>query len=190
MKKGLIGAVLASVVWALFVFIPASGFPSEDGDDSEQAAFKADVRTLVEDHARAWETFDLELFKSTIHDDIIFAYPGRRLGYDDLIDDYIFYHEAFSETKVYIHDVIIEGDMVAVEWQFAMTDNETGKRTAASDGIIGEIKDGKILSWKEYLDGRVSRMQKVDALPLEEGEEPFPSPLGSLRNYCEVACNQ
>jgi len=36
------------------------------------------------------------------------------------------------------------------------------------------------------LDGRVSRMQKKDALPLEEGEEPFPSPIGSLRNFCEI----
>lgn len=150
------------------------------------------IEELVYDHAAAWETGDLELLKETIHDDIIFAYPGRRLNYDELIEDFIYYRENFSNTRVYITSIIIgdeyaiDGTEVAVEWQFAYTDNATGKRIAVSDGIIGEVLDGKIVLWKEYLDGRVSRMQQVDALPLEEGEEPFPSPLGSLRNFCEV----
>ena len=187
MKKILVGALIASVIWGIIVYIPIEQRDTQDA--LTEATYKAEIIALVENHARAWESPDMELFKTTIHNDIIFAYPGRRLFYDDLIDDYVYYHEAFSDTKIYIESIIIDGEDVAVEWQFAATDNESGKRTAASDGIIGKVKDGKIVSWKEYLDGRVSRMQKVDALPLEEGEEPFPSPVGSLRNYCDIACN-
>lgn len=145
------------------------------------------IETLVENHAKAWEIYDEELFLSTIHDEIVFAYPGRRLNKEELIEDYRLFHESFTDTKIYIHEIIIDGEDVAVEWQFATTRNETGKREAVSDGIIGKVRDGKIVVWKEYLDGRVTRMQARDALPLQEGEEPFPSP-GSLRNYCEVAC--
>lgn len=146
------------------------------------------VEEVVRNHAKAWETYDEELFLSTITDDIVFAYPGRRLNKEELIEDYKFFHQSFSDTKIYIHEILIDGNTVAVEWQFATTRNETGKREVVSDAIIGKIKDGKIAVWKEYLDGRVSRMQAQDALPLEEGDAPFPSPVGSLRNYCEVAC--
>lgn len=149
---------------------------------------RVEIEQLIRNHAKAWEVYDEELFLSTIHDDIVFAYPGRRLNKEELIEDYRFFHESFKDTVIYIHEIIIDGDRVAVEWQFATTRLETGKREVVSDGIIGMIKDGKIISWKEYLDGRVTRMQAVDALPLQEGEPPFPSP-GSLRNYCEAACN-
>ncbi len=160
--------------------------------DDEAYSQKTDqylITQLVENQAKAWETGDIELLKSTMHPDIIFAYPGRRLNFDQVVEDLTFYKDAFSDTKIYIHNIIIDGDMVAVEWQFASTEIESGKRTVVSDGIIGKIKDGKIIEWREYLDGRVSRMQKVGALPLEEGLDPFPSPEGSLRNFCSVACN-
>jgi ketosteroid isomerase-like protein len=182
---GGIGLILGIAIALFFGIISVEEFPDPEGEVRDYDTPVA-IRTLVEDHARAWETGDEALLLSTIHEDIVFAYPGRRLNYDELIEDFQYYRENFEDTKVYLHDIIVEGNMVAVEWQFAATEKESGKRTAVSDGIIGEIKDGKIVSWKEYLDGRVSRMQKVDALPLEEGEEPFPAPVGSLRNFCEA----
>jgi ketosteroid isomerase-like protein len=186
MKKFLIGLVIGFFV---AFAVPYGGEQADkEGEQAMSDAKKESIVTLVTDHARAWEEDNLDLFLSTIHEDILFAYPGRRLNKQELIEDYKFYHESFKDTNVYIHNIIVDGDMVSVEWQFAMTEKESGKRTATSDGIIGKIQDGKIILWKEYLDGRVSRMQKVDALALEEGEAPFPSPLGSLRQYCDVAC--
>ena len=41
---------------------------------------------------------------------------------------------------------------------------------------IGFGEDGKIRVIKEYLDGRVSRLQEAGELPLDEGKEPFPWP--------------
>ncbi len=144
--------------------------------------YRAQIEKLVYDQAKAWETGDIELLKSTMHPDIVFAYPGRRLNFDQVVEDLEYYKDHFANTKVYIHNIIIDGDMVAVEWQFASDNLEKGKRTAVSDGIIGKIKDGKIIMWKEYLDGRVSRSQLVDELPLEEGEEPFPTPNKPKKN--------
>ena len=71
---------------------------------------------------------------------------------------------------------------MAVEWQFATTKVETGQRQVVSDAIIGKIKDGKFIVWKEYLDGRVKLLQATDELFLEEGEEPYPWPL-KTENY-------
>lgn len=139
-------------------------------------AHEEKVRTMVMDHARAWETGNEELLASLLHEDVVFAYPGRRLSKEETLTDLRAFRAAYSDTRVYIHEIIIDGDKVAVEWQFATTKNETGKREVVSDAIIAEVKDGRFVIWKEYLDGRVKGLQAEGKLELEEGEEPFPWP--------------
>jgi len=134
------------------------------------------IKNLVNQHAKAWETGDYQLLDSILHKDLVFAYPGRRLNKEETLKDLIDYNITFKDTKIYINKIIVNGNDVAVEWQFASTNKITGNRTAVSDAIIGRMQDGKIIVWKEYLDGRVSRMQVAGNLTLEEGEEPFPWP--------------
>lgn len=134
------------------------------------------AKELVNRHAKAWEKGDIELLDSILHKDIVFAYPGRRLNKQETLADIVDYNKSFKDTKIYINKIIVNGEDIAVEWQFASTNIKTGNRTAVSDAIIGKIKDGKIIVWKEYLDGRVSKMQAAGNLSLEEGEEPFPWP--------------
>ena len=134
------------------------------------------IEELVHKHAKAWETGDYQIFESILHDDLVFAYPGRRINKNETLKDFLDYHKSFNNTKIYINKIIVNGNDLAVEWQFASTSIKTGNRTAVSDAVIGRINDGKIIVWKEYLDGRVSRMQANGTLALEEGEEPFPWP--------------
>lgn len=145
--------------------------------DLAESSYENKVRKMVEDHARAWETGDEELLSSLLHEEAVFAYPGRRLSKEETLEDLRFFRDNYTDTKVYIHNIVIEGDIVAVEWQFATTKKETGTREVVSDAIIGELKDGKFIVWKEYLDGRVKGLQAEGKLYLEEGEEPFPWPL-------------
>ena len=84
------------------------------------------------------------------------------------------FSQTHADTRVYIHQVTVDGQEFAVEWQFATTDRSSGTRTAVSDAIMGRVQDGKIILWKEYLDGRVPSLQREGQLELEEGEEPFP----------------
>lgn len=134
------------------------------------------AKNLIYKHAKAWETGNLGVLNSILHDDIIFAYPGRRMNKQETLSDFIDYNKTFKDTRIYINKIIVDGNDLAVEWQFASTSIKTGNRTAVSDAIIGKIKDDKIIVWKEYLDGRVSRLQTTGNLTLEEGEEPFPWP--------------
>ena len=144
--------------------------------DSKNADANDGAKQLVYQHAKAWETGDVELLDSILHEDAVFAYPGRRLNKQETLKDLEDYSKTFRDTKIYLNKIIVNGDDVAVEWQFASTNAKTGNRTAVSDAIIGRVKDGKIIVWKEYLDGRVSRMQSNGTLALEEGQEPFPWP--------------
>lgn len=134
------------------------------------------IRVMVEEHAEAWKTGDEALLEKLLHEDVVFAYPGRRLNKQETLEDLSYFRDNYVDTEVYIHTVIVEGDTVAVEWQFATTKKETGKREVVSDAIIGKVEDGKFIVWKEYLDGRVKGLQAEGKLELEEGQEPFPWP--------------
>jgi uncharacterized protein (TIGR02246 family) len=155
-----------AVVLLIVVMMGGCGTPDK-GDE---------IKDLVQRHALAWESGDARLLDEILHEDVVFAYPGRRLDKQQTLEDLAYFKNHFTDTKVYISKIIIDGGDVAVEWQFATTEIATGKRSVVSDAIIGKVKDGKIIVWKEYLDGRVKTKQAEGELALEEGEEPFPWP--------------
>ncbi len=135
------------------------------------------VESLIRDQLNSWALEDEELFLSTVHSDIVFAYPGDRLDGEGALEIFRFWAENYSDTKIHFHKIIIEGSYFSVEYQFATTRDRDGARSASGTVTTGYVKDGKLFMWKEYLDGRVSRMQMEGDLRVDEGEEPFPWPL-------------
>lgn len=138
---------------------------------------RALVERLVRDSLLSWETGDVDLFLSTMHEDVTFAYPGERMGAAGALEVFHFWRENYQNTRIHIHQLIIDGPRFAAEYQYATTRKDSGKRSAVGTVATGIVKDGKLYVVKEYLDGRVSRQQEAGELPLEEGQEPFPWPL-------------
>jgi ketosteroid isomerase-like protein len=136
------------------------------------------VESLVRRHALAWETGDTALLREIVHPDARLAYPGRRVDREAWIEELSDFSRTNSDTRIYLHHIITDGRDFAVEWQFATTERASATRTAVSDAIIGRVQDGRIVLWKEYLDGRVLELQRAGRLGLEEGAEPFPWPRG------------
>jgi ketosteroid isomerase-like protein len=135
------------------------------------------VERLVRDWLRAWEVNDERLFRSIIHPNLMFAYPGKREDREAAMASYAEFHQSFENTRVYVHQILVDGSRFMVEYQFASTRKANGKRQAVGTIAIGEVRDGRLFIVKEYLDGRVSRMQEAGQLPVDEGAEPFPWPL-------------
>jgi hypothetical protein len=138
---------------------------------------RAEVEKLVRAWLRSWEVNDEPLFRSIIHPKIMFAYPGRREDHAAAIASYAEFHRDFENTRIYLHQILVEGNRFMAEYQFASTRKANGKRQAAGTIAIGEVQDGRLIVVKEYLDGRVSRMQEAGQLPVDEGAEPFPWPV-------------
>jgi ketosteroid isomerase-like protein len=137
---------------------------------------REEVLNLVLTQLGAWATGDKEAFLETLHPDVVFAWPGKRLdlaGVTQAFDEWL---EAFEGTTFQLHKAIIEGNNFAIEYRFSSTRRSNGKRHSTGTIAIGHIEDGKIRVIKEYLDGRVSRLQEAGELPVDEGEEPFPWP--------------
>ncbi|MEX2525059.1 MAG: nuclear transport factor 2 family protein [Gammaproteobacteria bacterium] len=147
--------------------VPASG---------DEKATSEEIRTLVKNSLQAWETGSEELLLSTAHPDMEFSFPTTRTDAQGALRVLRYWNEHYEDTKVYIHWILVDGDRFAAEYQFATTEKATGKRTAAGTVAIGRVQDGKIITLKEYVDGRVGRLQNEGELPLEEGEEPYPWP--------------
>lgn len=141
-----------------------------------EAPSRAAVLVLIEQQARSWETGDETAFLTTLHEGAVFAYPGKRFTREGALKTFRDWKRDFRDTKLRVHRVVIDGAQFAVEYVFATTNIATGKRTAAGTVAIGEVRGGKLYIWKEYLDGRVSRLQAKDELPVDENAEPFPWP--------------
>ena len=144
--------------------------------DKRDAPHRALMEKLIRDQLNSWSLEDEELFLSTVHPDIVFAYPGARLDKQGALELFRYWSENYSDTRIYFHRIIIEQDHFSAEYQFATTRERDGARSASGTVATGTVKDGLLIVWKEYLDGRVSRMQMEGELPVNEGEQPFPWP--------------
>jgi uncharacterized protein (TIGR02246 family) len=141
-----------------------------------EAPTRAAIQRLIEQQAHAWETGDEQAFLSSLDEHAVFAYPGKRLSREGALSSFRGWKRDFRDTQLHVTHLVIDGSQFAVEYMFATTNVATGKRTAGGTVAVGEVRDGRILSWKEYLDGRVSRLQATGELPVDEAAEPFPWP--------------
>lgn len=137
---------------------------------------RAEIERLVRVSLQSWESGDEREFLDTAHPELIFAFPGTRTDAKGALEVFRHWRKHYEKTKVYVHWTLVDGQRFTVEYQFAATQKKDGKRTASSTLAIGEVRDGRIALFKEYSDGRVTRMQLQDELPLDEGEEPYPWP--------------
>jgi hypothetical protein len=137
---------------------------------------RADVLALIERQARAWETGDEAEFLATLHAGAVFAYPGKRLTKEGVLRTFRDWKTGFRDTTLRVAHVVIDGPRFSVEYVFSTTNRGTGVRTSVGTVATGEVRDGRLYVWKEYLDGRVSRMQAKRELPVDEAAEPFPWP--------------
>ena len=134
-----------------------------------------DVKALVTRSLKSWETGDRAAFIETADPSLTFAFPGRRTDVGGALKVFDKWQAEYSDIKVYIRQIIVDGDRFAMEYQFANT-SRGGQRSVVGTVAVGQVRNGRIVTFKEYLDGRVSRAQEAGLMPLDEGAEPFPWP--------------
>ena len=138
---------------------------------------KAEMQTIVHQFLKCWETNDIQTLDELLHEDLIFAYPGDRLNKSQLLQMFADYQTEKKDIKIYLWDTFLTSEnKFASAYQFAATDNTSGKRQAVGTGVVGEIQNGKIVLFKEYFDESVATLQYQGKLPLDEGDvTPWPS---------------
>jgi ketosteroid isomerase-like protein len=167
MKKALLRALLAAAILALAFASPMEGAAPLP---------RAELVALVTKALKAWESRDAEAFMAAFSSDAIWAYPGGTLPREAFAGTFSGLLARKRDIKIYIGDFIVQGDEFAVQYQFAATDQATGKRWAVGTGVRGTIRNGRIAVFKEYWDEHIPVAQVANELPLDEGQiSPAPA---------------
>ena len=167
-------ATIAALPGAAAESKPAAVPPPPSIDNREQlVAFVTRV-------LQTWEQGDSAGFLAAFTDDAVFAYPGGRIGKAKLGALFADLHTRKRDVKVYVGPFIVLGNEFALRYQFACTDRVTGRRQAVGTGVRGTLRDGKIVTFKEYWDGHIAPEQAEGKLPLDEGNPLFPIASGYM----------
>lgn len=111
------------------------------------------VRALIERQARAWERADVEAILADFAPDCLFITPGGRWqGHAAVRAAAEAAFAAVTDVRISITRVLLDGAQGAVEWTWRETSRADGRRHTVEDGIIFELRDGRIVYWREYFD--------------------------------------
>ncbi len=163
----------------LATLVAAMALPSVRAADTPRDQVVAVVATF----ARSWETGDLAQFESTLDEHLLWAHPGGTLDKAGAIAFFKKWKTEWKDTRIYPTQFIVEGNRVLAEYQFCATNLATGKREAEGTAAIGEIRDGKLVVWKEYYDHTVGALQAEGVIPVDEGAPSFPYPRAAKNRW-------
>ncbi|MEL6461522.1 MAG: nuclear transport factor 2 family protein [Cyanobacteria bacterium J06621_15] len=112
-----------------------------------------EIKQLVERQRLAWENANSEAIVADFAEDGVFIAPGISItGKENIKKAAEDYFQEFHNTKVKITRIFSQGNQGAVEWIWSDENKKTGKKSQLEDAIIFELKDGKIIYWREYFD--------------------------------------
>lgn len=134
------------VLIALYIIIGGNALASPNPVETE-------LRTLIETARDAWVRQDAQALAQLFTPDGQLIVPGQRWqGREEIRRAVSRFAQDYSNVKIDIRQVIIEGNRAAVEWSYEDVEIATGKRNKADDAIIIEVRDGHISYWREYFD--------------------------------------
>ncbi|KYC42711.1 DUF4440 domain-containing protein [Scytonema hofmannii PCC 7110] len=127
---------------------------------ASQNRTRQNVRTLIEQARNAWVARDPDAVAQLFTSDGELIVPGQRWqGQTKIRQEVSKFAEQFIDVSITIRRVVVDGNQAAVEWHYEDTEKRTGKRNKADDAIVLEVKDGRIVYWREYFDNETLAKQ-------------------------------
>ena len=108
--------------------------------------------TIFEKRRQAWLREDVDAYLALWADDMTFQSPVHpaplgRAAFADLIRQ----SAAFSRPQRFDFDhIAVNGPMVLAEWAIAIERRDSGQRIEWRGMSVAEIRDGLIVTWREY----------------------------------------
>jgi uncharacterized protein (TIGR02246 family) len=121
--------------------------------ESKNISSSQDIRSLIILAKDAWVAGDAEALAHLFTVDAQLIVPGQRWqGQAKIREEVAKFVRLYTDVKITIHRIIIEGNLAAVEWHYEDIEKATGKRSQADDAIVIEVQNGRISYWREYFD--------------------------------------
>lgn len=114
-----------------------------------------DIRTSIVQARNAWVARDANALAQMFAPDGELIVPGKRWqGQGEIRAEVSRFAQQYSDVKIDIRRIIVEGHQAVVEWHYEDTENATDLRNKADDAIVVDFKDGRISRWREYFDNQ------------------------------------
>lgn len=111
------------------------------------------IKQMVERQIHAWESADSDKLIADFAEDSWFIVPGSTFrGKQQIKEVAKKYFSEFTDTKVTVKRIIVNGNEGTVEWSWSDKNKTTGEESQAEDAIVFELEEGKIKYWREYID--------------------------------------
>lgn len=112
-----------------------------------------EIRFIIKQAGDAWMRGDATAFAALFATDGEFIIPGNRwVGKAEIERAAAIFFVNYSDIKIVIQRIIIEGNQAAVEWHWEDREKATGRRSQADDVIVIDWQNGQIVRWREYID--------------------------------------
>jgi len=87
-------------------------------------------------------------------DGVLTAPRGVRVAAPDIAATINGWHEMLRDLQVDLTTLVSspDGTWLTIEWTWEVTRKRDGATSITPDAIVVELRDGKILSWREYFD--------------------------------------
>ena len=116
-----------------------------------------DIRALIEQARNAWIARDADALAQLFTSDGELVVPGKRWqGQEKIREQVSHFARDYSDVKIHIRRLIVEGNQAVVEWSYEDTEKATGLHNKAEDAIVVDFKDGRIQRWREYFDDKTA----------------------------------
>ncbi|HEV2238818.1 MAG TPA: ester cyclase [Ktedonobacterales bacterium] len=129
------------------------------------------VRRFQDDMAESLRTGNVDPLLSTLHPDCTFGMPGMPPTVEGMRQVLPAFGEAFSDLRITVSEMIVDGDKVAYRLTFSGTHTgefmgipATGKRVTVTETHIDQIADGKIVRHDGDWD-QLGMLQQLGVVP-------------------------
>ena len=114
---------------------------------------REEIGAMVRRQATAWENGDVSAIIADFAEDALFIaarkeFKGKK-AIQKAAEDYF---AQFGDVRVKIIRIIVEDNSGAVQWDWSDRNRQTEVASYAEDAIIFELKDNKIIYWREYIE--------------------------------------
>jgi uncharacterized protein (TIGR02246 family) len=119
-----------------------------------------DIRIAIAQARDAWIARDAEALAALFAPNGEIIVPGQRWqGQERIRQEVADFAQHYSDVKIEIRQIIVDGDRAVVEWYYEDTENATGRRNKADDVIVINFKEGRIGRWREYFDTETPKLR-------------------------------
>ncbi|PSB00778.1 nuclear transport factor 2 family protein [Merismopedia glauca] len=116
---------------------------------------REDIQAAIAQAAQAWVEGDGDRFASLFTPDGEFIVPRDCwVGRDQIRQAVIDYASAYSDVKIDIRQIVVDGNLAVVEWHWEDKENATSQHNQADDAIAVDFQNGLISRWREYIDSK------------------------------------